>query len=88
MKACQMSDELQKLAALKKQVDQIFKENHPLERSDLKITGEDLIRLGYPHGPQIGKILADLMEQVLGDPALNTKERLIALAKSQKTKRN
>ena len=82
MKACQMFAELQKLATLKEQVDKILKENHPLERRDLKINGEDLIRLGYPRGPQIGKILADLMEQVLEDPAVNTKERLIALAMS------
>ena len=72
MKACQMFAELQKLATQRTSRQDIERKSSP-ERRDLKINGEDLIRLGYPRGPQIGKILADLMEQVLEDPAVNTK---------------
>jgi len=32
-------------------------------------------------GPEVGRILAELFERVLDDPALNTRERLLALAR-------
>ena len=32
-------------------------------------------------GPRIGQMLTELLDQVLEDPALNTKDRLLALAR-------
>lgn len=43
---------------------------------DLKLDGKDLIAMGVQPGPDMGKILNDLLQQVLEEPQLNTKEKL------------
>lgn len=48
----------------------------PFSAKDLAINGHDLMALGIPAGPQMGKILAHLVEVVLDDPEKNTKETL------------
>ncbi|HET7457555.1 MAG TPA: hypothetical protein VFJ74_07860 [Gemmatimonadaceae bacterium] len=52
----------------------------PIEVGDLAIDGEDLMRLGIPPGPILGKILLALLARVIEDPSLNTREKLTALA--------
>ena len=42
--------------------------------------GDDLLALGL-RGPEVGRILDTLLERVLDDPALNERERLLALAR-------
>ena len=49
---------------------------------DLKIDGNDIMReLGIPQGPEVGRIINALFERVLDEPALNTREKLIELAR-------
>ena len=45
----------------------------------LAVKGKDLIDAGVKPGPQMGKILNQMLEKVLDDPDLNTKEALLAL---------
>ena len=52
----------------------------PLTRADLAINGSDLEALGLT-GPHIGRVLADVLERVLEDPSLNTREALLQLAR-------
>jgi tRNA nucleotidyltransferase (CCA-adding enzyme) len=52
----------------------------PISRGDLAITGDDIQQLGAS-GPRVGEILGLLLDRVLDDPALNTRERLLALAR-------
>ena len=52
----------------------------PVDLRDLAIDGDDLRLVGVAPGPKLGKILAALLELVLRDPALNTRERLLAEA--------
>jgi tRNA nucleotidyltransferase (CCA-adding enzyme) len=52
----------------------------PITRSDLAITGTDIQQLGVG-GPRIGEMLAALLDLVLEDPALNTRDTLLALAR-------
>lgn len=53
----------------------------PFSLRDLALNGGDIMRiLGLPPGREVGRILDYLMEQVLDDPAQNTRERLIELA--------
>ncbi|MCX6761535.1 MAG: CCA tRNA nucleotidyltransferase [Candidatus Moranbacteria bacterium] len=48
----------------------------------LKLNGNDLMEeLNVAPGPKIGAILAVLLSQVIDDPALNDKKKLLALAK-------
>ena len=57
----------------------VEKNDTPVSISDLAIGGGELIELGIS-GREIGKTLAYLLGEVINDPSLNTKERLIALA--------
>ncbi len=53
----------------------------PFGLKDLQISGNDIMSLfGLQPGPLIGKILNDLLEMVLDDPATNTRETLVARA--------
>jgi tRNA nucleotidyltransferase (CCA-adding enzyme) len=55
----------------------------PLEAGHLAISGDDLVaELGIPPGPPIGRLLAALLEAVLEDPAINTRDRLLELARA------
>ena len=48
---------------------------------DLAVTGSDLIEDGMRPGKEIGKVLNALLEKVIEEPELNTKEQLLALRK-------
>jgi poly(A) polymerase/tRNA nucleotidyltransferase (CCA-adding enzyme) len=49
---------------------------------DLKVDGNDIMReLGIERGPEVGRILNALFDRVTDEPALNTRESLIELAK-------
>ncbi len=54
----------------------------PLTRGELAVTGRDLEALGFS-GKRIGETLAVLLDRVLEEPAANTRERLLALAREQ-----
>jgi len=47
---------------------------------DLAVGGHELAGIGWPKGPMMGKVLSELLEAVLDDPDLNTKERLLDIA--------
>jgi len=51
-----------------------------IEVGDLAITGNDLLKAGIAPGPAVGRILGRLLEAVVDDPAMNQRERLLALA--------
>ena len=52
-----------------------------LDRYALKIDGTDLMReLGLEPGPRLGRVLAELVERVIADPALNEAPTLLLLA--------
>jgi hypothetical protein len=54
---------------------------YPLAVSDLAIAGKDLMTtLAIKPGPSIGRILAVLRDRVIEDPALNTRDTLLAEA--------
>ena len=47
------------------------------------LPGRDLQALGAS-GPRIGELLSALLDRVLDDPALNTREALLAIAREMK----
>ncbi len=53
----------------------------PVEIGDLAVHGDDLRAAGIPAGPVLGRILTLLLEDVLEDPARNTREWLITRAR-------
>lgn len=58
----------------------LLDDSTPYSISQLAIGGEDLIALGYS-GREIGKTLARLLDEVINNPALNTREALLGLVK-------
>lgn len=56
--------------------------NQPFDVTDLAINGTDLMtELEIPAGPLIGRLLHSLLDEVLDNPELNTKENLLTRAK-------
>lgn len=53
----------------------------PFGPKDLAINGHDLMAIGIPEGPFLGFIIKGLVEKVLDEPSLNTKDELLALAR-------
>ena len=62
----------------KKLLDEIKNSDEPYKISHLDITGNDIAKLGF-RGEQIGQKLAFLLDEVLKNPDLNTKEKLLNL---------
>jgi tRNA nucleotidyltransferase (CCA-adding enzyme) len=62
-------------------VGEIRLRGDPLTRGDLAINGGDLQAIGIS-GPRLGDTLAALLERVLDEPGLNTRESLLTLARS------
>ncbi len=57
-----------------------------LSRAGLAIDGADLMaELGIEQGPRLGRILDDLVERVITDPALNNRPTLLLLAQAMLT---
>ncbi len=63
---------------LARAVQQVRASGAPLTVGDLAIDGNDLIAEGVERGPNMGRVLAGLLDDVLMDPSLNTREQLLA----------
>ncbi len=73
------------LEALWQRVQEEIAAANAFSLRDLAIDGNDVMReLGIPPGPEVGRILNVLFERVLDEPALNTREKLIELAKAMR----
>jgi tRNA nucleotidyltransferase (CCA-adding enzyme) len=53
----------------------------PIALGDLAVSGDDLREAGISPGPQLGRMLHGLLDDVLEDPALNTYDQLLARAR-------
>jgi hypothetical protein len=53
----------------------------PVEIGDLAVDGDDLRAAGIPPGPLLGRVLALLLEDVLGEPARNRSDWLVERAR-------
>ncbi len=72
------------LEALWQRVQEEIHAANAFSLRDLAIDGNDLMtELGVPQGPAIGRILNALFERVTDEPALNTREALLELAKQE-----
>ncbi|MDE2101180.1 MAG: HD domain-containing protein [Patescibacteria group bacterium] len=61
-------------------VNQVRQSQQPTQRSQLAIDGHTLIQQGFQPGPQMGKLLEYLTQQVIENPELNTPETLLQMA--------
>jgi tRNA nucleotidyltransferase (CCA-adding enzyme) len=53
----------------------------PHRLRDLAVDGSDLIAAGFTEGPALGRTLQQLLEAVVEDPSLNTRDALLARAR-------
>lgn len=74
-------EKLEKVAYIEALYREITARKDAVTLKDLAISGNDLIAEGMPPGRQIGETLSALLERVLDDPSLNTKENLLKLYK-------
>jgi len=68
------------LAELGVAIRRIRSSGAPLRIDELQINGHDLQNLGLSEGPDVGRVLRTLLEEVLEDPDHNNKEYLLARA--------
>lgn len=74
---------LEKVRYTENLVNEIINNNEPLTIKDLNITGGDLIsNLNLKPGKILGDVLNHLLNIVLENPDLNSKEKLLTLAKN------
>lgn len=59
--------------------EQVLASGAALEIKDLKISGRDLLELGVKQGPEMGRILKEVLEYVIENPEYNQKEELLGL---------
>jgi len=53
-------------------------------RAELAVTGDDLVASGVVDpGPALGRLLSTLLDAVLDDPSLNSRDRLLELARNR-----
>ncbi len=74
-------EKLAKVAYIEKLYREVVNRRDAVTLKELAISGRDLIAEGVPPGKKIGEILAALLERVLDDPSLNTRDILLKLAK-------
>ncbi|MBR6342063.1 MAG: HD domain-containing protein [Treponema sp.] len=70
------------LVELKDRIKEELEKNNALSLKDLAINGNDLIQAGFEKGKKLGLILNHLLDCVIEDPGMNTKEKLLEVASS------
>jgi tRNA nucleotidyltransferase (CCA-adding enzyme) len=85
-KGREVSDELKRLEDLKAHVARVMAAGAALSIKELNINGSDLMReVGIKPGPELGRILKTLLEEVVENPEQNTREILLQRAHELKT---
>ncbi len=72
----------EQLIAFQKRIEAVLEKDNALTLKNIAVNGKDLMAAGIPAGKQLGIILNELFETVLDDPAMNTKEKLLIVAKN------
>lgn len=79
---CNFSSAVDLLVEFKDLIAAELEKNNALSLKDLAVNGKDLIENGIPAGKKLGLILNHLLDCVIEDPGMNTKEKLLEVAKS------
>jgi tRNA nucleotidyltransferase (CCA-adding enzyme) len=57
--------------------------SQPHRLADLAVDGDDLLGVGFTEGPEVGRTLESLLDAVVEEPELNTRERLLERARER-----
>ena len=77
-------DKLELLKKKEKVYREIIRRGDCFEVKTLAVNGRDLIEAGIPQGPVLGALLERLVERVIDDQSLNTRDVLLKLAAQEK----
>lgn len=81
-KGREVPDEIERLERLTQHAERVIAAGAALSTRDLKISGSDLmVALAVSPGPIIGKILRQLLEDVIECPEMNQREQLLERAR-------
>ena len=75
------SDDLERLRRFRHTLRHERRQPHRL--ADLAVNGTDLIEVGYRPGPELGRALHDLLQEVVDDPRRNTRDALLRRARAK-----
>ncbi|MBQ6132822.1 MAG: HD domain-containing protein [Lachnospiraceae bacterium] len=75
-------EKLSDLDSIAKLFEEIKAEMSPVTLKDLAVSGGEIIEAGVERGPVTGRVMRRLLNDVIDDPSLNTKEELIKRALS------
>ena len=76
------SSSISLLLELQERVQKELEKKSALSLKSLAVNGRDLMNIGIPAGKELGRILTELLDCVIEDPSMNSKEALLKLAKS------
>jgi tRNA nucleotidyltransferase (CCA-adding enzyme) len=62
-------------------LESVLLEEQCFSMKDLKVSGKDLLNIGYKEGRQLGAALQGLLDCVIANEVENDKEKLLVLAK-------
>jgi tRNA nucleotidyltransferase (CCA-adding enzyme) len=65
------------------EVERVRARGEATSRGALAVRGEDLLTADIPAGPEVGMTLQRLLDRVVDDPSLNTRDQLLALARQR-----
>jgi len=71
------------LADFQSRIDRVIEARQALSLKDLAVKGDDLAALGIPRTKEMGALLFELLDAVLEDPTLNTKDKMLEIAKAK-----
>ncbi|MCB9803579.1 HD domain-containing protein [Candidatus Nomurabacteria bacterium] len=71
----------EEIQLLQHRISEVRQYDMALKVKDLAIDGNDLLKMGVKAGPNVGRVLDYLLERVLDDPLINTKEQLLSKAR-------
>ena len=70
--------DIDKLLHFRETLEEALSSPHRL--ADLAVNGDDLIAAGFKPGPELGRVLRELLHAVVEDPARNTRAELLERA--------
>jgi tRNA nucleotidyltransferase (CCA-adding enzyme) len=84
-----VKEELQALEELRARIDKTIEEGSALTTQDLAVDGHDVIdHLEGGAGPAVGEILRTLLDRVIDDPSLNTRDKLMPMVEELAAERD
>ena len=74
-------EKLKEIDSFEKVYRQVLRDGDCLSIAELKLNGNDLMENGVPAGRKVGQTLSAMLDAVLEDPSLNTREGLLGFLK-------